>query len=88
MSATTRLEVMAEVGRLADELKRSHMISHHDPHVAANMAESYAAVGKDHHGELRRKNMARATAWALLALEAHDAEAAQAPAHNPGPEVA
>lgn len=68
MSATTRLEVMAEVGRLADTI-----------YGGAPLPDVEALVG------LARVNLQgptpsrcyllRAAAWALLALEAHDAEA-------------
>ena len=72
------IDIEKEVRSLADDLRRQHMISRHDPHVCSNMAESYAAVGKDQSGDTRRKNLMRAAAWSLLALEAHDAEAAKA----------
>ncbi len=70
-------DIEKEVRALADELRRAYMISRHDPHVCSNMAESYAAIGKDQSGDTRRAKLLRAAAWSLLALEAHDAEAAR-----------
>lgn len=75
MKTTTLLEVMADVGALARH--------HADVHDKTGEVEALrclrdhvdCARGKAAHD--RREHLLQAAAWAILALHAHDAEAAQ-----------
>lgn len=83
MRTTTMLEVMAEVGT---EVRRED-VSRLNATEWIDRADSYiedAYVGR---GPDRRKALVAAASYAILALHAHDAEAA-ALAYNPGPEGA
>lgn len=75
MSSTTRLEVMAEVGRLADTRREMWPACSGAAEKASDIAEMHARASREHRGDERRASLLHAAAWALLALEAHDAEA-------------
>lgn len=85
MSTATRLEVMAEVGRLADTRREMWPKASRAVEKAIDIAEGHAMASREHRGDQRRESLIHAAAWALLALEAHDADAA---AYSPGPEGA
>jgi hypothetical protein len=72
MSTTTRLEVMAEVGRLADTLPRVGQ----DALIVTCMVHMKMALSRQ--GDDRRVALRQAMAAGLIALEAHDAEKAGA----------
>lgn len=86
MSTTTRLGVMAEVGRLADQLGAEFQNVGSDADLANAVAHAQACAASKQMSHRRRECLMRAAAWALLALEAHDTEASAA--CNPGPEGA
>jgi hypothetical protein len=76
MRTTTLLEVMAEVGALARH--HADVYDKTGPTEALRVLRDHvnAARGKAEHD--RREHLTQAAAWAILALHAHDAEAAKA----------
>lgn len=85
MRETTMLEVMAEVSRMVNSLERTPpAVSGMSVVVGAAIENGAASLRLT--GDARRNALFLQAAWSLVALHAHDAEAAQAPAYNPGPE--
>jgi hypothetical protein len=74
MKTTTLLEVMAEVGIAAEENK--DLLSGAEDLM--DMVRLYVSEADARRGAQRRSAMSRIAAYAILALHAHDAEAAKA----------
>ncbi len=73
MRTTTMLEVMAEVGVLARDLETNGDAGAHHVEVASTHVE----IARHAAGDGRRVALKAAAARAILALHAHDAEAAK-----------
>lgn len=75
MKTTTLLEVMAEVSRLVESRRAIVTMDPGDLVEAVMMA---AKAARNESGSERGASLKSAAAWAILALHAHDAEAAKA----------
>jgi hypothetical protein len=76
MKTTTLLEVMVEVQKRADEMQRTPFRSEGSTAlVGCAIMDGGAALRRC--GDTRRDSLTLMAAWAILALHAHDVEAAQ-----------